>query len=1218
MTSDASIVISVRSDLNGARVVKRSLDDIAGSGDKVTSSVERAERQIKSLDRAGNVLKNTFAGLITVMSAAKILKIADSYQVLQARIQGATRATGDAAKVSEQLFSVSQKTGSALENNVRLFQRLTIGAQELGKTNDQIITLTETVSQLGLLGGASTVAMAAGTMQFSQAMAGGILRAEEFNSIMENIPEVGAAIAKGMDLTVGGLRQAVLEGRVLAKDVFDSLSSQSAEIARRFAEMPMSLGRAVEMAKNAVQKYLGEIDASVGGTQSLAESIAFLAENVDTVGQSLTLVAGVGLAAVIARSGQAAGAFISQSAAARAAAIATLDVAKANQAGALAAYNMARASVYTAQTQTTNAVSARALAVANTQLAAASTAVAASTVTLRGAGAAALAMMGGWPGVILAAVAAIVIFRKDIMEALDKVEVFGEKVGDVFRDIAHGAKIIFAGVAGFIASTFTGLKEAIEGIGQSVNLSVYNSIKNIPGMSGVSDAILEDLSKPGNFEKAGRSFGENFKRGWDRSDSKFDKWLSDDMLGDFVKKGVKKTPIEEGANGAADALNKTEENYKKLQRAIEQGRTPEQDLIARLKELESMRPFAKTAEDVAGLENAIGNARKELDKLRIDAEKNSPLGKAFASIANEIEDGFKDAFKGAFTESDGGWKKLLEGWKATFKNFLAELAYQALARPIILSVVAGVGSGMGLSSGAVGSVVGEGGGFSGMLGNLGSMGSSFLNGGLYSSTLGNIGAKVGATLFAGGDLLSKSAFLGSQAFGNMGYGMLGGFAANLLGLGGGTGGMIGGTLGSLAGGAAGASMGTILGMAGGPIGAIAGSFLGTALGGMFGGGVPRQTLGVGIAPGSDGLLKLSEFNTKGADKSQAQEFGNQIVAALNNFAAAVGGRFNSGIAIETNIGEKDPGTWANGVKVSGSAGDAQAAIMQILRDPKEFSLGSSQLSDVMRRSLGMSSDLNQVASDLQFAKEIFGLIENVDPLTQALEAINDQFETMYDRAEKLGLPMEKVNEIIDKQKQLAIDSVKAQQAGFATMEQMISTFKSFLDGQALGSNSSLSPMGKLELAQGNFGSLLSKAQGGDLSVTQDLLRAANELLNIGRGVYASSVSFAGLESFVRTSITEIARTAGVPGYATGVESAPAGLAWVGERGPELVRFRGGERVYNAGESAAIANGGARSDAQMMAYFAEWSEEQRNTQKETVKTRKAIERLTSMLASQRRA
>lgn len=50
------------------------------------------------------------------------------------------------------------------------------------------------------------------------------------------------------------------------------------------------------------------------------------------------------------------------------------------------------------------------------------------------------------------------------------------------------------------------------------------------------------------------------------------------------------------------------------------------------------------------------------------------------------------------------------------------------------------------------------------------------------------------------------------------------------------------------------------------------------------------------------------------------------------------------------------------------------------------------------------------------------------------------------------------------------------------------------------------------------------------------------------------------------------RNPAINGYAEGGTTAP-GWAWVGERGPELVRFSGGQQVYTAGQSAAMAGGG---------------------------------------------
>jgi hypothetical protein len=48
---------------------------------------------------------------------------------------------------------------------------------------------------------------------------------------------------------------------------------------------------------------------------------------------------------------------------------------------------------------------------------------------------------------------------------------------------------------------------------------------------------------------------------------------------------------------------------------------------------------------------------------------------------------------------------------------------------------------------------------------------------------------------------------------------------------------------------------------------------------------------------------------------------------------------------------------------------------------------------------------------------------------------------------------------------------------------------------------------------------------------------------------------------------------GIPGFATGTQFAPGGMAMVGERGPELVALPRGSRVYNAEQTARAGQGG---------------------------------------------
>lgn len=59
--------------------------------------------------------------------------------------------------------------------------------------------------------------------------------------------------------------------------------------------------------------------------------------------------------------------------------------------------------------------------------------------------------------------------------------------------------------------------------------------------------------------------------------------------------------------------------------------------------------------------------------------------------------------------------------------------------------------------------------------------------------------------------------------------------------------------------------------------------------------------------------------------------------------------------------------------------------------------------------------------------------------------------------------------------------------------------------------------------------------------------------------------------FNTPGIKSVARGGAYQGYATGTNNATAGLKWVGENGPELLNFKGGETVTNAKDSAKIAS-----------------------------------------------
>lgn len=241
------------------------------TGKKVRQDISRGVKGIASA--AG--LAGGAVGI--ALAAGKGIKMADEYQVLSTRIRTATKDTGDYEKVFAQLRATAIGTGSDFETTVATFQSLSRIREDLGATNDQMIALTQTTQQLGVIGGSSSEAMKNGMLQFNQAMAAGIFRAEEFNSIVENVPELAKRIGDGFGKTAGELRKMVLDGKLFSKDVANVLLKAAPEIADEFGNIPISLDRAFVSLKTSVGLAILKLDEASGITGSMAAGINALA-----------------------------------------------------------------------------------------------------------------------------------------------------------------------------------------------------------------------------------------------------------------------------------------------------------------------------------------------------------------------------------------------------------------------------------------------------------------------------------------------------------------------------------------------------------------------------------------------------------------------------------------------------------------------------------------------------------------------------------------------------------------------------------------------------------------------------------------------------------------------------------------------------------------------------------------------------------------------------
>ena len=232
---------------------------------------------------AVNALVGAMATLGVGLGVKELAEAADSYANLSARIQLATKDTGDFKSAIAGVHQIALNTNSSLESTAELFGKLNTVAKDMGMTQQQALDLTKTVTQAIKLGGGSVQGSEAAVQQFIQAMQGGVLRGEEFNSMMENGYGLAEALAKGLGVTTGELRKMAENGELGAERVLKALEGQKAAIEASYAELPNTIGNALQKIATSWQIVIGEMDQANGASAQVAEWLSVLADNLDIV-----------------------------------------------------------------------------------------------------------------------------------------------------------------------------------------------------------------------------------------------------------------------------------------------------------------------------------------------------------------------------------------------------------------------------------------------------------------------------------------------------------------------------------------------------------------------------------------------------------------------------------------------------------------------------------------------------------------------------------------------------------------------------------------------------------------------------------------------------------------------------------------------------------------------------------------------------------------------
>lgn len=504
--------------LAGRREVDAALNGMSGSMNRIEASTNRTERSLATVGRTMSSLTNVAKGLAAALSVQQVTEYANAWVTVSNKLVNSVKANEDLATVTQRVFDVSQDTRSSLEATATLYGRLERATRSAGTSTADLVKLTETINKGLTVSGATTQEASSTMIQLSQALASGVLRGEEFNSISENGSRLAQALAASLGVTIGQLRGMAAQGKLTTDVVVNGLLKQGDAIAKEFSNTTLTMGQSFTVATNNITKFVGEASSVNTTLNVFNKGVISLSENLDTVASVIGVVSVLMGGRFVGALATATAAKFQSVVASREMSVANLQAAETASLEAAATVRSAEAAKIASQAELDRALRMKATAVTADQLLIAETRLSAARIeataatqaynaslaanaaaqktaeaaarsasigmtTLRGG----LALIGGPVGAAMIAAAAVYYFFQRTQEARDSAFAFADSISSLvtkmkeLSDVQLAAEIAKASQATKVQTSaiedqrevVAGLKKDIDN--QTVSMRIYGS-----------------------------------------------------------------------------------------------------------------------------------------------------------------------------------------------------------------------------------------------------------------------------------------------------------------------------------------------------------------------------------------------------------------------------------------------------------------------------------------------------------------------------------------------------------------------------------------------------------------------------------------------------------------------------------------------------------------------------------------------------------------------
>lgn len=257
---DVAASDSFRAARRAAAIASDAVDAFANSFDEVPGRAQNAENSLGRIMSKALSFGAILYGIQRTLSTGGIITgLSDSMSRSISRLNQINDGYRTTLEYQNMIFHSADRARSNYLDTMEAVTKFGANSGEAFGGTDEIIAFAELMNKSFKLAGTGAAEQAGAMRQLSQAMASGVLRGDEFNSIAEQAPMVYEAIAKYLGKSKGEVRALAAEGVITANVVKNAMFTAAETIEKRFGETPLAVAEHMARLQNSALQAFGPV-----------------------------------------------------------------------------------------------------------------------------------------------------------------------------------------------------------------------------------------------------------------------------------------------------------------------------------------------------------------------------------------------------------------------------------------------------------------------------------------------------------------------------------------------------------------------------------------------------------------------------------------------------------------------------------------------------------------------------------------------------------------------------------------------------------------------------------------------------------------------------------------------------------------------------------------------------------------------------------------------